>query len=392
MIIRSLIKNKEGSLTVEAAVVLPVFMCVVLSLAFFIKVQYIQNNVQYALNQSASELSTYSYLYSVTGMQKVNDGINAEFNERQQLASEHISDIVGSFDSLSATEDDINKSVDAMSSGDFSKIGKIGDNYSGTKDDVKEIVNKLKEAGKNPKKEFVSIACLLLNNGFQTVKEKLSEPLIKYFMYKYLNQDIFNDQGGPGAYIAAKDRENIMQAFDFNSSSIFKDNKTIDIIVRYKIKTVLPINILPEIQMKQRVTIRAWLNGDGNAATEEKGESIWDLNPFDYGKRITALELGNYPNNYPKSGDLYEVRSINTTKGYYQDSKNLASTIKGSVRTLEKKASKSVPIVSKTLIVVIPEGTLNPEVKKAIDQCVKYAKERGITLQYKEGYGKATKQ
>jgi len=70
-ILKELLKKKDGSLTVEAAISLPLFMCVFLSIAFFMKVVYIHNNVQYAINGAANEVATYSYLYSISGLQKV---------------------------------------------------------------------------------------------------------------------------------------------------------------------------------------------------------------------------------------------------------------------------------------------------------------------------------
>ena len=63
-------------------------------------------------------------------------------------------------------------------------------------------------------------------------------------------RSIFNSKGILGVYISVNEGENPFQAFKFNNR-IFADGKTID-IVSYRIKTVLPINIIPEIHMKQR--------------------------------------------------------------------------------------------------------------------------------------------
>jgi len=49
-ILKELLKKKDGSLTVEAAISLPLFMCVFLSIAFFMKVVYMlcySKNVPY---------------------------------------------------------------------------------------------------------------------------------------------------------------------------------------------------------------------------------------------------------------------------------------------------------------------------------------------------------
>jgi len=62
-------------------------------------------------------------------------------------------------------------------------------------------------------------------------------------MRKYIDERIFNSKGGPGAYIVVKEGKRPVRCFSFNNR-IFTDNKSIDIRVKYKIKTSLPVNIL----------------------------------------------------------------------------------------------------------------------------------------------------
>lgn len=56
-------KYRKGSLTAEAALVLPIFLFCVLFFISFFEVLYIQETVQYALSETAKELSRYSYIY-----------------------------------------------------------------------------------------------------------------------------------------------------------------------------------------------------------------------------------------------------------------------------------------------------------------------------------------
>jgi len=99
-------------------------------------------------------------------------------------------------------------------------------------------------------KEFISVASLFFSAGYE--KSNLNcQSVIKLFMRKYIDERIFNSKGGPGAYIVVKEGKDPLDAFSFNNR-IFTDNKSIDIRVKYKIKTSLPINILPEISIEQR--------------------------------------------------------------------------------------------------------------------------------------------
>ncbi|MCX7658648.1 MAG: pilus assembly protein, partial [Oscillospiraceae bacterium] len=47
--------NKKGSLTVEAAIVMPLFFCVIVSVVFFIKAIHAHEVLQYALDRTANE-------------------------------------------------------------------------------------------------------------------------------------------------------------------------------------------------------------------------------------------------------------------------------------------------------------------------------------------------
>jgi len=101
---------------------------------------------------------------------------------------------------------------------------------------VQKVIGEVKE---NPRKEFISVASLFFSAGYEKIKSELSEPLIKLFMRKYIDENI-QQQGWTGSLYCSKGRKRPVDAFSFNNR-IFTDNKSIDIRVKYKIKTSLPI-------------------------------------------------------------------------------------------------------------------------------------------------------
>jgi hypothetical protein len=392
--IMGLLKNKKGSLTLEAAISLPIFMCVFLTIAFFMRVVYIQNNVQYALNGAANELSTYSYLYSVSGFQELNDSVSGEMNKYGERASNHTKQLLEAFDAMG---DNLQKGLDSveggLKNGDPEQIENLKELYNQSKISAGTVKNVLNEVEDDPKSEFVSIASLFLGAGYENIKGELSEPLIKFFMAKYLDNKIIKSGGSPGAYIFVKKGDDPLKAFSFKSK-LFTDNKSIDIVVRYKIKTALPINIIPEIPMEQRVTVRGWLDGDasllGSYEESSDEESIWDKAPFVYGKFVTEEELKKYPSRYPDSGDAYEVRSINLDCSTYKDIEKASSSLKSGINTFLSKSMDNKAINSRTFIIVIPEGTLTEEVKTMLEELKSEALKSvpPVKVVYKEGYGR----
>ena len=386
------IKKNRGALTVEAAISLPLFICVFLSIAFFMRVAYIQNNVQYAINGAANELSTYSYLYSISGLQAVNDEIVGKADEYGESASGHITGVIEAFDALGNSFEGKNReNIDVFSDGKLA---------------VENVVDVLGDVTNNPQKEFVSIAAIFAGAGYEKIKSEMSTPIVRFFMEKYIKDNIFNNKGGPGAYIAVNEGDNPLKAFEFDNR-IFADNKTIDIVVSYKIKTSLPINILPEIRINQRAIVRGWMSGDGEVSLvtekldkenneedkeddedEEESDSIWDQSNFEYGNYIKEKELEKYQSE--SSENIYRVRSINLYSKTYQDIRKAKSSIRSNINKFHEQTKNNEAISSRTLIVVVPEESLTQEAREMFEELKEEAanKEPPILIIEKEGYGK----
>lgn len=58
-------KNAKGSLSIEAAIALPLFTCFILSISLLIRIFNTHGIIQNALNQTANEMAEYSYIYSI---------------------------------------------------------------------------------------------------------------------------------------------------------------------------------------------------------------------------------------------------------------------------------------------------------------------------------------
>lgn len=62
-----LVKNKKGSITLEAAIIVPVFIYIILSVIFLVKVVYIHEKVEQALYNAADEIVYDNILNRQTG-------------------------------------------------------------------------------------------------------------------------------------------------------------------------------------------------------------------------------------------------------------------------------------------------------------------------------------
>lgn len=393
-------RNKlKGSLTVEAAIIMPFFICVVMSFAFFMKIVYTQSVIQHGINETANELSVYSYLYSASGAQKYHDKGKAYIEETSKTAQSQIKDTVEAVNSLGETKESLEEGAQDVQSGNIEEItGDIKEIKELSKknlDDAKKLKDMLENAIKDPKQEIISFASLLAQGAFEDVKGSLAAPVIKIMCRKHFATDNLDaDKRLKSLGVVGG-----LNGLDFSETKIFYDNKNIDIIVRYKVETGLPINLLPDLYFVQRANVRAWLDGDGKTPgieePEESSSNVWELSVRERTKKIFEFEGKDTPDEVAiikyNDGNIVDVTSVNLSEKSYIETKGVKSRINSSIKKLnEFESEKYKNIKSRTLIVILPEKSLETreDVKKLLTgECLKYAKENGVILKFKEAYG-----
>lgn len=394
-------KKSKGSLTVEAALVMPLFMCVILSFALFIKIVYTQSIIQHAINETANELAVYSYLYSVSGAQKLHDGVKDQLEENSQLAQEQINSAVDALNSLNNTKKSIEETYKNLKDTDIDKLNtdieRIKDLSKDTYAKGEELKKTLEDAMKNPKNQVISFTSLLAQGAFEDLKGQLAAPVIRFMCKKHIeSNDLDADRRLKSLGVV-----NGLSGLDFSETRILNDKKNIDIIVRYKVNSGLPINFLPNLYFIQRAKVRAWLDGDGkkpiSTESEPKPEptNLWALDQFKRGREIEKLEGKNTPEHIGiiqyNDGDVIDVTTIDLSDKTYTTTKGVKYRINLSIRKLAEFKHKNYPdIKSRTLIIIIPENSLEKreDVKKLLtEDCLEYAKQFNVILKYKEAYG-----
>lgn len=368
---KRMMRTEKGSVTVEAALVLPMFICAVLSLAFFIKLVYIHELIQHAITQTADELASTSYIYYVTGVQGVHDELRDGIKDKAEASREHISVV---FNFLS--------------------------DLQGNQGDLPEIPD-------NPLEELKGLACILAEGVFDDGKTELCIPLVKLYMKKYLT----GESKDADLRIRRLNIAGGMQGLDFSESNFFEDdNNDIDIVVRYEVQIPVPFKFLPRLAMVQRATSQAWLGGDeGWRQRAEDGQengkgSVWSLNNFQRGNKIREQFGANLPKMFPviasfDSGTATMIKSMDLTAKYYQSSGNVEEKLQGYIAELAKfkggardnKVITENQIKYRKLKLIIPENEIKPEVSEIIDRCVYSAAARGIELEVIRYQKKETK-
>lgn len=200
-------RNEKGSIVVEATLSFTLFT---LALVFFINLitmVTLQSRVEYALHQTAKEISTIAYVYEITKLSE-------SFEVLQKNIDEYVSAFNGSIDKV--------------------------DDYI-QNDDISDFLQNLK------------VYIILEDSAIKFLARDIFEGYLK-------NGKLTADN-----YLKAYHVENGLMGMDFSKTSFSTATGIIDLTVEYTYKNnTLNLPIFQNgIKLRQRAVTRVWQNGDG---------------------------------------------------------------------------------------------------------------------------------
>lgn len=340
-------RGKKGSLTIEASISYPIFLMVIVTMLYIIRIVYAYGLVQHAVSQTAKELSMYTYIYQVTGLNETNQDVQNSVAGRTEQFNQDVGSVVSLYDSFC--------------SGDFSG------SYGGTTDPTEILKN---------------IGSAMLGEGSAELNNRLFEAMVRPMMASYIGAD--GKGNSADSRLKALRVIGGLKGLDLSSSSFFEDGKTVDIVVCYTIDPLFPIDIMPEMNMANRACVRGM---SGKSVFErkpgEKGEekSVWDkTNDLERGKEIQKQEkVRNLPDKFPvfsafdpSSGTATAEMTIDLREKTYQEVRGIKGWIGSKCSKIENYKTKTLSgvtvkeedISQKVLIIYIPSSTKD----RAIDR------------------------
>ncbi|MDP4181410.1 MAG: pilus assembly protein, partial [Bacillota bacterium] len=170
--------SKRGSLTIEAALILPLIIFVILTIGYFMRIAYIHSIIQHAIDDSAKEISSYSYLYSVSKLQDINDKGEDALESTESTAVSRIDTVVDTVNSMSEKIDHIGNKIDEQDKTDYEDIKGICKDGKADIDKLKSIYDEIKGHPNGwkggIKKEVVSLSALAAHGLFESGKKELA--------------------------------------------------------------------------------------------------------------------------------------------------------------------------------------------------------------------------
>ena len=270
-------KRIKGSLTVEAALVLPIFIMVILSLMYIMKVIYIHENIQHSLSQTANELATYSYILDKS---KIIDAQQEIYRNSRTSDSENIyGQIENVYNSIKSGSSYINDEIKVdtifVDSSTTTNLDSI-DNFIKSISKIKELVeNNSQKMYKSLESMLDSVDNILKNFRNTIVTSSVHEGLAVANNYigseiaKKILDNYISDKEYKKWYIIGGKK-----GMDFSYSKFMLDNADIDLVVKYRLKIPIPIPVIDSISMTQRVKLRGWVGNDSIYSINAQDQSV----------------------------------------------------------------------------------------------------------------------
>lgn len=239
--------NEKGMMTVEAVLSLVPFILVVLGIISFINVFMVHNKIQYAMYQSGSELTAYTYYYEALGIRKGDQALKEDIDRETveiDSAIKETTEFIGQLESLST-------------------------------DNIEETIHSGKEAAdagmtliRDPQDLLRNLVYYGIEKGEDALKSWILDTISSALIPVYLESTFSPSQPMTAdQYLRKAGVVNGVKGLDFSESQLFEDNryKMIDIVVEYDLEISFFELFLkkPVVHVVQRCAVPAWLDGDG---------------------------------------------------------------------------------------------------------------------------------
>ena len=374
--------KEQGAVTLEAAIALPLFMCVVMMISFLLRAIYVQEYVQHAITQAVAEIAGSSYLYEKL---EALDDKSKNLGTMNSIA-EGIAE--------SSENTNLNTNINTNTNTNRETLMNIWKLEEWFPNSVAFQTNELLDS--------LALFADMAANGVEF------ERYLRYTVGGYLKNDLAETEASLNQRLHKLNVSGGYDGFDFSGSEyLLNESGDARINVKYVLAPPLSIKAFPGIAITQKARARAWLYGsdgvDDVSSEAEAEEDIWSKGNFDRGKVIQEVFHANLPFTFPglssfENGEATLIKSIDTTAKSYQNENTLSKVIKSYVNDIKTYEGQVQPwgsdgitimpedILIRRLLLVIPSNVLDNKLSDVIDACIRDAINEGVILQV-ERYG-----
>lgn len=271
-------RNCKGSMTVEAVLVLPIFIFAFMAFLIVTKYIYLQVVLQNAINQSAKEIARYSYIVTkVSALDFLTQGTSEQSQQYMDSTNEYVGNIMEFFDVLQTESENVEENLSGIQIPGEMEVLKNPANLDvpGTLDMLEETYNKMEESVSNvggaaseladattsyfedPAGLLAGLVSVVKDGARDVVRSRfIAAPISKALCKKYLPCE----KGQEDLFLKKYGVENGVDGLNFNLSTLFEDGKSVNIVVVYTVAQEVPFFGKLEIDCKLTASTAGWLN------------------------------------------------------------------------------------------------------------------------------------
>ena len=93
-------EHSKGALSIEASISYSIFLMVIVTILYVMRIVYVHGLIQHAVSQTAKELSMYSYVYQAVGAGDLNQQVSDATGGRTEQFNADIGEVVGFYEAL----------------------------------------------------------------------------------------------------------------------------------------------------------------------------------------------------------------------------------------------------------------------------------------------------
>ncbi len=424
------LKKENGSVTIEATIALTAFMFAIVTILTIVNICVVQARISYGLNTTAKEISQYSYLYSLTGLNKIQSDIYDEGVEGTKDISKMLSDINEVYTEIENLGQEAQQPPNDIN-GVLSKWDSVIESVQGIEGAGSSLYDTISDIAKDPKNLMFGIAKLALSKGFDLVKSRLiAAPLTKVMMKRHLvstkGGDVESYLKSLGVIPAANG--SYLDGLDFTKSSLFPEGSgVIRLNVSYDVKVIelLPIDF--SFHFNQTAVTHGWPAGEqsfqSGSTFHQKNKTLWTKTTVEERASFIRHELIDEMvkgQGYAKTSGLTDVQLYNKDKKEFvmiasmnplwsapdDDPRTLDdlsdAALKDSIERLCGKMTSTTSRVDRVTLQGVNGGTVNcsdasdklvlviPEdkgLKEKIESIIAAANTKGVTIEVVPRYG-----
>ncbi len=213
-------KSEHGAIIIEATLSLSFFMFAIVTIYSMIHVSMAQARISAALNSTAKEISQYSYVYDLTGLNERQAGVAAGGGAAEAVLSDNLSE-----------------------------VNDVYDAFKGIAGGVLSIVSSPDNAE--------SFLYYVLNQGIDAAKGYGAGEVARLLIRKHFGSD-------PDKFLKGLGVKGGIGELDFSKTRLFENGEETDILldVKYKITVIKLLNIDMKMDFELCAKTKAWVGSE----------------------------------------------------------------------------------------------------------------------------------